>query len=263
MTKKDIINLFNDASISDYSKLIKEHLYPEKVKNEVLIKRYQKKYSKYQQLLKMNKKLNEYESSLIAQGHLQIAGIDEVGRGCLAGPLVVGIVVLDINKPILGLNDSKQMSKSKRESLYQEIIEKSIFYDTIVIDSQIVDEQNIYQATKNGMERLVNDTSFDFYLIDAMKLDTPKDHLSLIKGDTLSNSIAAASIIAKVTRDKMMDEYALLYPEFDFKSNSGYGTKTHLKALDEFGYTKIHRKTYGPVKDNVEKGNRYFIKRKV
>jgi ribonuclease HII len=263
MNKREVIQIFDQSDYKDYENLIDKYLSENKSWHKTLTRKYTNELERQRILFQKYDELNKYERDAFNNGKKTIAGIDEVGRGCLAGPLVVAIVVLDFSKPILGLNDSKKVTKVNRNKIYSDIIEKAFFYDTIVIDPKTVDIENIYQATKNGMQQLVEKTQFDYYLVDAMKLDTTKSHLSLIKGDTLSNSIAAASIVAKVTRDRIMDEYSLIYPEFGFELNSGYGTPKHLAVLDEFGYTQIHRKTYRPVSDHVKQKNRYITKRKV
>lgn len=194
-----------------------------------------------------------YEKSLYAQGYQAIAGIDEVGRGPLAGPVVAACVILPKNCKITGLNDSKKIPKSKHEMIYNLIIEKAIAVGIGIMTNEVIDEVNIYQATKLAMQAAINNLEGDnltpdFLLIDAMKLENSIPQESIIKGDANSLSIAAASIVAKVTRDRLMVDYDKAYPGYDFAKNAGYGTKNHLEGLRKLGVTEIHRRTFEPVK---------------
>jgi len=193
----------------------------------------------------------EYEDDLLGQGFLNIAGCDEAGRGPLAGPLFAAAVILNPDDHILGLNDSKQLSAKKRESLYQEIISRAKAYSIVQIDELTIDSINIYQASKKAMLDAIQQLSIqpDFVLTDAMPLghqDYP--HLAIIKGDALSATIAAASILAKVSRDAYMIQLDKQYPEYGFAKHKGYPTKEHLAALKKHGITPYHRRTYEPVK---------------
>lgn len=178
-----------------------------------------------------------------------IAGVDEAGRGPLAGPVVSASVILpkDFNNPFL--NDSKLLSKKKRNELFEIIKKEAISIGIGIIDNDIIDKVNILEATKLSMKEAINNLSVkpDFIIIDHVKLDLINSE-SFTKGDQLSLSIAAASVIAKVTRDNLMKEYDKLYPEYDFVNNQGYGTKKHLDALNKYGPTKIHRLTFKKVK---------------
>ncbi len=178
-----------------------------------------------------------------------IAGVDEAGRGPLAGPVVSASVILpkDFNNPFL--NDSKLLSKKKRNELFEIIKKEAISIGIGIIDNDIIDKINILEATKLSMKEAINNLSVkpDFIIIDHVKLDLINSE-SFTKGDQLSLSIAAASVIAKVTRDNLMKEYDKLYPEYDFVNNQGYGTKKHLDALNKYGPTKIHRLTFKKVK---------------
>ena len=178
-----------------------------------------------------------------------IAGVDEAGRGPLAGPVVSASVILpkDFNNPFL--NDSKLLSKKKRNELFEIIKKEAISIGIGIIDNDIIDKINILEATKLSMKEAINNLSVkpDFIIIDHVKLDLINSE-SFTKGDQLSLSIAAASVIAKVTRDNLMKEYDKLYPEYDFVNNQGYGTKKHLDALNKYGPTKIHRLTFNKVK---------------
>ncbi|MDR0898727.1 MAG: ribonuclease HII [Lactobacillaceae bacterium] len=180
-----------------------------------------------------------------------VAGIDEVGRGALAGPVVSAAVILNRQVDIPLLFDSKQLSQKNREMLYQEIVESALSWNVAIVDAEIVDEIDVYRASKKAMLEAMNGLSTrpEYLLIDAMEIDTDIPQEKIIKGDTQSNSIAAASIVAKVTRDKIMSEFAEVYPEYGFLKNVGYGTKTHLEALQKYGPTPIHRKTFAPVKN--------------
>lgn len=189
-----------------------------------------------------------------------IIGIDEVGRGCLAGPLVVCGVIMKYDNILNDINDSKKISEKKRDLLYPLIIDESISYIIKVVDSPTVDKLNIYQATKKAMEEIACELYQDntYILSDAMKLDIEHDHLPIIKGDSKSYAIACASIIAKVYRDNLMKSYHETYPEYDFINNKGYGTKKHLEAIDKYGICELHRLTYEPIKSLVNKQLKLF-----
>lgn len=194
-----------------------------------------------------------YEKALNDQGFQYIAGIDEVGRGPLAGPVVAACVILPVGEKIQGLNDSKKIPKSKHEAIYQEVLTKALAVGVGIIDSQTIDQVNIYEATKLAMKKAVvdlarGDVQPDYLLIDAMQLDISIPQQSIIKGDANSLSIAAASIVAKVTRDNLMAAYDVAFPGYGFAQNAGYGTKSHLEGLAVHGVTPIHRKTFEPVK---------------
>jgi ribonuclease HII len=192
----------------------------------------------------------EYENEFRRKGYSKILGIDEAGRGPLAGPLVVAGVILPEDFYNDEINDSKQLSDKKRRELYQVIMDNAIEVKVNIVDVETIDRLNILRATKEGMEEIVKlvGNNCDAVFVDAVKLDgVDKPVLSLIKGDALSVSIAAASIIAKVTRDDIMLELDKEYPMYDFKKNKGYGTKNHLLALDRYGVTKHHRMSYAPV----------------
>ena len=191
-----------------------------------------------------------FEDRYRAQGHQRIAGVDEVGRGPLAGPVVAAAVILPVGFYHPGLTDSKQMSKKQRSVAYQHIQEVAEVAIGI-IEPEEIDRINIYQASKQAMQQAVAQLTPDALLVDAMTLDVDLPQESLIKGDARSVSIAAASVIAKETRDTMMEQYAVLYPEYGFDQHAGYGTAQHLQALDRVGVTPIHRKTFKPVLDRL------------
>ena len=198
-----------------------------------------------------------YENKYKKLGKKVIAGLDEAGRGPMAGPLVVGMVILDPKKKIEGLNDSKQLTEKKREALFKEIYEKAKEVQVDIINVEDVDKLNVYQSSKQGMLNCLKKakSKIDFVLTDAMPLGETYDHEAIIKGDAKSASIAAASIIAKVTRDHLMYDYAKVYPEYHFEKHKGYVTKLHLEMIDKYGICEIHRKSFVPVQEVIRKHN--------
>lgn len=200
----------------------------------------------------MKNDLYEYENKLYNLGINNIGGVDEVGRGPLIGPVVAACVVLPKGFVLEGLTDSKKLSEKKRELFYDYIVKNSI-YGIGIIDADIIDEVNIYEATKLAMLEAIKNVreqvNLEHVLIDAMPLDLDIDTTSIIKGDAKSISIAAASVVAKVTRDRMMYELDDLYPNYGFKSHKGYPTKKHIEAINKYGLIPGYRKTYGPVKE--------------
>lgn len=192
----------------------------------------------------------EYESKYYEKGLSLIAGSDEAGRGPLAGPLVVAACILPKGYQHELINDSKKLTDKKRRMLYETIKKDALAYHIEVIDIETIDKINIYQASKLGMKICLEKLSIkpEAALLDAMNLDMDYPVESIIKGDEKSLSIAAASILAKVYRDDLMIEYSKEYPQYQFEKNKGYGTKVHLEALDKYGITPLHRKTYEPVK---------------
>jgi ribonuclease HII len=188
-----------------------------------------------------------YERLAWQQGYAILAGVDEAGRGPLAGPVVAAACILDSSKPILGLNDSKKLTPSGRNRLYQQIISRAIAWQVGFADHEIIDQINILQATCQAMRQAVCGLSQkpELLLIDAVKLSNVEQPVwPIIRGDGLSVSIAAASILAKVTRDRLMDEYDQLYPEYGFAQHKGYGTPVHYEALLKYGPCPIHRRTF-------------------
>ncbi len=196
-----------------------------------------------------------YEKALYENGVEFIAGIDEVGRGPLAGPVVAAAVILPKGCKIRHLNDSKKIPKFKHEAIYQEVMERAVAVGIGVMDNHIIDRVNIYEATKLAMLEALGklDQQPQHLLIDAMTLDTPIQQTSIIKGDANSLSIAAASIVAKVTRDQMMADYDRQFPGYSFAQNAGYGTAEHLQGLAKHGVTPIHRRTFEPIKSMILK----------
>lgn len=210
--------------------------------------------------MKNNIDNREFEKELNKNGINFIAGVDEVGRGPLVGPVVTACVVLPKDYFLEGLTDSKKLTKKKREMFY-DIIQKDALGIGIGIKSEkVIDEINIYEATKLAMKEAIDNCkkkcNIEHVLIDAMKLDLDIPSTSIIKGDFKSITIAAASVIAKVTRDRMMDELDLVYPMYGFKDNAGYGTKKHIEAIKEYGIIDEHRKTFKPVCFYLDKINK-------
>ncbi len=204
--------------------------------------------------------LYKYEKELYKTGIQYIGGVDEVGRGPLIGPVVTACVVLPQNFVLEGLTDSKQLSEKKRNAYYEYIKENAIACEVGIIGPEIIDEVNIYEATKLAMKQAINKVKekikLEHVLIDAMPLELDIPSTSIIKGDAKSISIAAASVIAKVTRDKMMYDLDIKYPQYGFKNHKGYPTKKHLEALKQYGLIEGYRKSYGPVKEILEGGNK-------
>ena len=196
-----------------------------------------------------------YERKLKEKGISFIAGVDEVGRGPLVGPVVAACVVLPDDYNLDGLTDSKKLSEKKRDFFFNEIQKQALGIGVGIISEKIIDEVNIYEATKLAMKEAINnclnDCKIDHILIDAMPLDLDIPTTSIIKGDLKSITISAASVIAKVTRDKMLYELDKKYPMYDFKNNVGYPTKKHLEAIKQYGIIPEHRRSYGPVKDYI------------
>lgn len=191
-----------------------------------------------------------YEKELYNQGIEYIAGTDEAGRGPLAGPVVAAAVILPKGLIITGVNDSKQLTEKKREELFDIINEKALAIGISFIDNNKIDEINILEASRLAMMEAIKQLKIkpQYVLSDAMKMNIDVPVKPIIKGDALSESIAAASIIAKVMRDRFMDEMDLKYPNYGFKKHKGYPTKDHIEAIKKYGITPIHRKTFKPIK---------------
>ncbi|MBQ9730653.1 MAG: ribonuclease HII [Bacilli bacterium] len=195
----------------------------------------------------------EYENKYRSMGHKFIVGTDEAGRGPIAGPLVVAACILPVDYDNPLIDDSKKLNEKKRELLFNEIKKVALDYSIEVLSVEEVDKFNIYKASKIGMERCLKKLThpYDVVLTDAMPIDCAVPFEAIIKGDAKSQSIAAASILAKVTRDHIMMELASLYPEYDLENNKGYGTKKHLDAIEIHGILPIHRTTYEPIKSKL------------
>ena len=195
--------------------------------------------------------LYQYERELNEKGIKVIAGVDEVGRGPLIGNVVAACVVLPVGFELEGLNDSKKLTEKKRNEFYEIICKEALAIGVGRVSEKVIDEINIYQATKLAMKNAIKEANeqikIEHILIDAMPLDIEIPTTSIIKGDAKSITIAAASVVAKVIRDKEMYELDKVYPMYDLANNKGYGTKKHLKAIEEYGITKYHRLSYAPV----------------
>ena len=221
---------------------------------QTALKSCQKRIEKEQKRAEHFMEMQYYERLAYKEGASFIAGVDEVGRGPLAGPVVAAAVILPKNIEDLGFDDSKKLSASKREEIYRLIQEKAIAIGIGIVDADIIDQVNIYQASRLAMQQAVSELKIqpDYLLIDAMKIDVNTPQIGIIKGDAKSISIAAASIVAKQVRDQMMQEFDELYPGYDFSNNAGYGTPKHLEGLKSKGICPIHRKTFAPIKDYLE-----------
>ncbi len=187
-----------------------------------------------------------FEKSYLAQGAKYICGVDEVGRGPLAGPVTVCAVIMDLDKIVDGVDDSKKLSEKKREKLFDPIVNAAIAKSVVSLDNEYIDEVNILNATKDAMKRAIEslDVRPDVVLVDAVNLDIPYKTHAIIKGDALSYSIGCASIIAKVTRDGFMKKLDEVYPGYGFASNKGYGSAQHIAAIKEKGPCPVHRRTF-------------------
>ena len=187
----------------------------------------------------------EYEQMMLQNGASFVAGVDEAGRGPLAGPVVVAAVCMPLDNIVEGINDSKKLSAKKRDKLFDVIMQTALEVQVAVVDEQTIDRINILNATKQGMVQVINGLQkADAVLIDAVKLNINKATMSIIHGDALSYNIAAASIVAKVTRDRMMLDYHNQYPQYNFAKHKGYGTAEHIKLLKEHGPCPIHRRSF-------------------
>lgn len=206
----------------------------------------------------------EYEKELNKKGIVYIAGVDEVGRGPLVGPVVTACVVLPKDYTLDGLTDSKKLSKKQREKFFDIIMNDALGVGIGIKSEKVIDEVNIYEATKLAMYEAIENckkkVKIEHVLIDAMKLDLDIPSTSIIKGDLKSITISAASVIAKVTRDRMLEELDKIYPMYGFKDNAGYGTKKHIEAIKEYGIIDEHRKTFKPVCYYLDKINNTSIK---
>ncbi|WP_295159065.1 ribonuclease HII [Selenomonas sp. AE3005] len=217
-----------------------------------LVRRYERQQQERQRVAE----LYNYERQFWAKGCEFVAGVDEAGRGPLAGPVSVAAVILPHDLYLPKINDSKKLSAKVRDELYDEIMDKALAIKTALVDAKTIDRVNIYQATINGMYESIFGLAQEpqAVLIDAVKLDNlPMVSESIIKGDAKSASIAAASIIAKVNRDRLMDEYDKQYPEYGFAQHKGYGTAQHIEALKKYGPCPIHRLSFEPIRSMVDR----------
>ncbi len=242
---QEIKNIFQAATVNELPAFLSVYQDDRRPGVAALVKRAQKMISDYEREIARTEKMKEYEKRYDSFSY--ICGIDEVGRGPLAGPVVAGAVILPKDCDILYLNDSKQLSEKKREELYAVIMEKAIATGLGFVAPQRIDEINILQATYEAMREAVSklNPQPDLLLNDAVTIPgILVKQVPIIKGDAKSISIAAASIIAKVTRDRLMVDYGTVYPEYGFASNKGYGAKAHLEALKKYGPTPIHRQSF-------------------
>lgn len=211
--------------------------------------------------MKTNYDLYEYENDLHSKGYKYIAGCDEAGRGPLYGPVVAACCVLPNDFKLEGLTDSKQLTEKRREKYIDYIKENSLAYGIGIVSAEEIDEINIYEASRKAMLIALSEVrkkiNVDYVITDAMPIDIDIESMPIIKGDAKSITIAAASVIAKVTRDRMMIELDSKYPEYGFKKHKGYPTKAHIEAINKYGLIDGYRKTYGPVKELIEKENKH------
>ncbi|WP_281828810.1 MULTISPECIES: ribonuclease HII [Lactobacillus] len=248
MTIKEIKALLNSGQV--FSDELEQLKSDSRSGVQKLLASYQRKQEKLAKKKSAFLERFTYEKKFWQKGQI-VAGVDEVGRGPLAGPVVTAAVIIDDHFDLLDVNDSKKLSPQKRLALYPKILSEAISVAVGVKSPQVIDQINIYEADRQAMAEAVLDLDQkpDALLVDAMNVPVDLPQVKLIKGDAKSNSIAAASIVAKVFRDKLMDDYAKIYPQYDFPDNAGYGTAKHLAALKKYGPTPIHRKTFAPVSD--------------
>ena len=242
---KEIQEIFENADMSEYDSIQESLKDDERAGVIKLIMKYNKKKKAFEDEVQRIFDMKEFERKY--SDYQYICGIDEVGRGPLAGPVCAGAVILPKDAEILYVNDSKKLSGKKREELYKEITEQAIAYKTVFMNHEVIDEINILQATYKAMRQAVNELNPqpDLLLIDAVHIpELEVKQVSIIKGDAKSFSIAAASIVAKVERDHLMEKYDELYPEYGFAGNKGYGSKEHIEAIKKYGPCPIHRRTF-------------------
>ncbi len=248
MIETEILEKIENNEISSLEKILKQLKSEDYKKNKKIIE-------KIDLALCLNDNYR-YERELRKKGIKLIAGVDEVGRGPLVGPVVAACVILPEGFLLDGLTDSKKLSEKKREEFYDKIMEQAVSVGVGIISEKVIDEINIYEATKLAMKDAISNMDIipEHILIDAMPLDLDIPTTSIIKGDLKSITISAASVIAKVTRDRMLDDLGEKYPMYDFKSNKGYPTKKHLDAIDEYGIIDEHRRSYAPVSNYINYG---------
>jgi ribonuclease HII len=243
----EIKKKLSEESVQNLPSVLEQYREDTRVGVVKLVESFEKKYDAYIEELKRLYEISQYENSCYDCGMQYVAGIDEVGRGPLAGPVVTAAVILPKGCLIPGINDSKKLSPKKRAELYDVIMEQAVAVSIGMEDNEVIDSINILQATYSAMRSAVNGLSVkpDMLLVDAVTIpcvDIPQT--PIIKGDAKSISIGAASIIAKVTRDRMMQELSKEYPYYDFESNMGYGTSKHIEGIKKHGLCKIHRRSF-------------------
>jgi len=259
MEKQSIAELKQLFQTADLSKEFIIDLKKDERKGvQKLIQTYEKQKKKLKEQEQKFIEMSAYEATAYKNGSQYIAGVDEVGRGPLAGPVVAAAVILPHDFKLLGLNDSKQLNEATRNEFYSIIKEQAICYEIAVVDNTTIDKINIYEATKLAMRNTIHQLSIkpDHVLVDAVELDgLSYSSEAIIKGDTRSISIAAASILAKVTRDNLMKEIHKQYPMYNFNANMGYGTKYHMEQLKKYGATTYHRTSFAPVRKVIGKSS--------
>ena len=241
----EIKEILKNTDVTDLSEFIQQYNTDERSGVKKLVLKAEKEIEAYNKEVARTENLKFFENKYSDYNY--ICGIDEVGRGPLAGPVVAGAVILPKDCDILYINDSKKLTAAKREELFQIIMEKAVSAKTALVSSQYIDEVNILQATYEAMRKAIAalDVQPDILLNDAVNIPMVNiKQVPIIKGDAKSISIGAASIIAKVTRDAMMVEYDKIYPEYDFASNKGYGSAKHIEALKKYGPCPIHRRSF-------------------
>lgn len=244
----DIKNEFKNCKFEDIQAFISQYSDDIRAGVKAVVKSANTKYDKYILELERQKEISIFENQCYKDGMSFVAGIDEVGRGPLAGPVVASCVILPKDCQILGINDSKKLSAKKREELFDIIYEKAIAIGIGIVDNNVIDEINILQATFKAMTNAIANVDIrpEHILVDGNYTipDIGIPQTAIIKGDAKSISIGAASIVAKVTRDRMMIEYSKDYPYYGFESNVGYGSKAHIEAIKKYGLCPLHRKTF-------------------
>lgn len=244
---KEFKNILENGNIDDQKEILNNQMDDKRKGIQDLIKSYTKKIDAYYLEKERIINLKKLENDLKREGYKYIGGIDEVGRGPLAGPVVSALVIFHEDTIIYGVNDSKKINEKTRKKLYNEIMEKALAVSIGICSNKEIDEHNIRQATLLSMKKAVENSKVkpDYLLIDGLdNIDIDILQKPIVKGDEKSFSIAAASIIAKVTRDEIMETYGIDYPEYNFKSNKGYGSAEHIEAIKNFGLTNLHRKTF-------------------
>ena len=236
---------FENASLEEYMSIIQKYRTDDRTGVKKLLEKYEKQIKKYEDELLRIENMKKYERQYDTYSY--ICGIDEVGRGPLAGPVCAGAVILPKDAEILYINDSKQLSEKKREELYKEIMDVAVCAKTAFVSPEVIDDINILQATFCAMREAISSLQIkpDLLLNDAVTIpEVEIKQVPIIKGDAKSVSIAAASIVAKVERDHLMEKYDELYPEYGFAKNKGYGSKEHIEAIKKYGPCPIHRSTF-------------------
>lgn len=247
LSASELTQMIDEIEIEEYPLYVDLFLNDSRKIVQGLGKKLASRYKKYIQEKEKLEHMKVYENNLYMSGYTMIAGVDEVGRGPLAGPVVASAVILPKDFSILGINDSKMLTEKKREQLYQAIQENALVIGIGIVDHNVIDEINILNASKLAMEKAIESLvqEPDYILIDAITLENLSiGQKGIIKGDQKSISIASASIIAKVTRDRMMCEYHERFPQYDFQGNKGYGTEKHYEGIKKHGLCPIHRKTF-------------------